>query len=74
MQTASYIVNEQGQKAGVIVGMAEYLKMLEAVEELEAIKAYDSAKAEGGEAIPFDLALAERGPLMAYALTHAQAT
>ena len=59
MQTASYIVNEQGQKTGVILGMAEYLKMLEAVEELEAIKAYDSAKAKGGEVIPFDLALAE---------------
>jgi len=59
MQTASYIVNEQGQKTGVILDMAEYLKMLEAVEELEAIKAYDSAKAECGEAIPFDLALAE---------------
>jgi len=59
MQTASYIVNEQGQKTGVILDMAEYLKMLEAVEELEAIKAYDSEKAEGGEAIPFDLALAE---------------
>ncbi len=59
MQTASYIVNEQGQKTGVILDMAEYLKMLEAVEELEAIKAYDSAKAEGGEAIPFDFALAE---------------
>ncbi len=59
MQTASYIVNEQGQKTGVILDIVDYRQMLEAVEELEAIRAYDSAKAEGGEAIPFELALAE---------------
>lgn len=55
MQTASYIVNEQGQKTGVIIDMTEYLKMLEAVEELEAIKAYDRAKAEGGGQSPLTL-------------------
>jgi len=59
MQTASYIVNEQGQKTGVILDIVDYRQMLEAVEELEAIRAYDSAKAEGGGAIPFELALAE---------------
>ncbi len=59
MQTATYIVNEQGNETGVILDIEEYRKMLDAVEELEAIRAYDSAKAEGGEAIPFELALAE---------------
>lgn len=59
MQPANYIVNEKGQKTGVILGIEEYHMMLEALEELEAMRAYDNAKAEDGEAIPLDIALAE---------------
>ena len=34
-------------------------KVLEELEELESIRAYDRAKASGDEAIPFDQAIAE---------------
>ena len=39
--------------------MAEWDSLLEEIEELEAIRAYDAAKAEQSEVISFDQALAE---------------
>ncbi|MDY0355896.1 MAG: hypothetical protein RBR19_08460 [Sedimentisphaerales bacterium] len=49
-----FIVDDDGEKKGVILDMAEYRHLMEEAEELEAIRAYDAAKAAGGEAIPFD--------------------
>ena len=39
--------------------IVEYKKLLEEAEELEAIRAYDAAKAAGDEAIPFEQAVTE---------------
>lgn len=39
--------------------MAEYQKILEELEELEAIRAYDLAKADNDEVIPFEQAIVE---------------
>jgi len=39
--------------------MTEYKKLLDEAEELEAIRAYDAAKAAGDEAIPFEQAITE---------------
>ncbi|HWQ95465.1 MAG TPA: hypothetical protein VN418_08240 [Gammaproteobacteria bacterium] len=43
----------------MILGIAEYEKLIDEVDELEAIRAYDAAKAAGDEAIPFEQAVAE---------------
>lgn len=39
--------------------IGEYEKLLDEVEELDAIRAYDAAKSAGGEAIGFEQAVAE---------------
>jgi len=43
----------------VILDIVECQKLLEEAEELEAIRAYDAAKAAGDEAIPFEQAVRE---------------
>lgn len=54
-----YVVDEQGNQVGVLLDIRGYRRMLEELEELEAIRAYDAAKASGDEAIPFELAIWE---------------
>jgi len=43
----------------MILSTAEYEKLIEETEELEAIRAYDAAEAARDEAIPFEQAVAE---------------
>lgn len=54
-----YVVDENGDRVGVILPMEEYRKLMEELEELESIRAYDAAKSSGDEAIPFDQAVRE---------------
>ena len=54
-----FVVDERGEKTAVILDIAEYRRLLEEAEELEAIRAYDAAKAAGDEAIPFEQAVRE---------------
>jgi len=54
-----YVVNEKGDRVGVLLDIKEYFKMLEELEELESIRAFDAAEASGDEAIPFEQAVAE---------------
>ena len=54
-----YIVDEKGNQTGVILDMDAYRKILEDLEELESIRAYDAAKESGDEAIPFEQAIKE---------------
>ena len=54
-----FIVDENGQRIGVLLDIEDYRQLLEEVEELEAIRAYDAAKASGEEAVPLEQALAE---------------
>ena len=54
-----FIVNEHGERVSVVLDIAIYKKLLEELEELESIRAYDRAKQSGDEAIPFDQATAE---------------
>jgi hypothetical protein len=55
----NYVVDEQGNPIGVVLDIADYRKLLEELEELESIRAYDAAKASGDEEIPFEQAVAE---------------
>jgi PHD/YefM family antitoxin component YafN of YafNO toxin-antitoxin module len=60
---ARYIVDENGKRVSVILDIQEYERLLEELEVLEDIRAYDEAKAalERGEdeVIPLDQALRE---------------
>ena len=47
------------KSVGVILPIGEYHKLLEDMEELESIRAYDAAKDSGDEAIPFEQAVRE---------------
>lgn len=55
----NYVIDDQGNPIGVVLDIADYRKLLEDLEELESIRAYDAAKASGNEAIPFEQAVSE---------------
>lgn len=42
-----YIVDEKGNRVGVLLDIEDYHKLLAELEELESIRAYDAAKASG---------------------------
>jgi len=52
-----FLVDEEGHRLGVVLDIAEYQEILEELEELASIRAYDSAKASGDEVVPFEQAL-----------------
>ncbi len=54
-----YMVNEEGQRVAVVLDLDAYNKLIEELEELEDIRAYDEAKASGETAIPIEQALSE---------------
>jgi PHD/YefM family antitoxin component YafN of YafNO toxin-antitoxin module len=55
---ARYLTDENGERVGVVLSVDEYERLTEAVEDLEAIGAYDEdmARIERGEAelIPWE--------------------
>lgn len=54
-----YITDTTGKKTGVILPIRDYEKIMEGLEELKEIKAYDRAKTRKSEPIPFEQALIE---------------
>jgi PHD/YefM family antitoxin component YafN of YafNO toxin-antitoxin module len=54
-----YITDENGNRIGVLLDLEEYQKLLEALEELEAIRAYERAISSDDEEIPFEVAIAQ---------------
>ncbi|MDQ3236498.1 MAG: type II toxin-antitoxin system prevent-host-death family antitoxin, partial [Actinomycetota bacterium] len=58
-----YLTDENGERVGVLLGIEEYERLMEELEELDDIRAYDEAKAEiereGDEAIPLEQAMRE---------------
>ena len=57
--TPRYIVGQNGERLGVVLEIGVYEEILRELEELESVRAYDSAKASGDEAIPFEQAIDE---------------
>ena len=49
-----YIIDKNGEKIGVFLDISDYEKILEELEELEAIRACDEAKSSNDEQIPFE--------------------
>jgi PHD/YefM family antitoxin component YafN of YafNO toxin-antitoxin module len=54
-----YVIDENGTRTAVLIDVEYYQKLLEALEELESIRAYDEAKESGNEAVPFEQAVHE---------------
>ena len=54
-----FIEDNQGRRIAVLLPIEKYNSMLEKLEEIEDIKAYDAAKASNDEIIPFDEAIKE---------------
>jgi len=54
-----FITDVDGRKVSVVLPLRDYEKMIEELEELADIKAYDRAKARKSEPIPFDQAIKE---------------
>ena len=55
----NYVVDKKGHRVGVFINMKAYEKIIELLEELEDIRAYDEVKKSDGEAIPFEEAVNE---------------
>lgn len=58
-EPTQFLVNEKGEKVAVVLGIEEYEKLLEELEELEDIRAFDEAEASGETPVPLEQALAE---------------
>lgn len=54
-----YVVDPSGNRTAVLIDVEYYQKLLDAIEELESIRAYDEAKASNDEAIRFSEAVEE---------------
>ncbi len=54
-----FVVDDTGNRVAVLIGIEDYHRVLDALEELEAITAYDEAKSSNDEIIPFDQAVKE---------------
>lgn len=53
-----YIVDEQGNRIGVLLDIGVYQQLLDKLEELESLQAFDRADASEDEAIPLEEAIA----------------
>lgn len=54
-----FLVDEAGNRVAVVVSLEDYRQLLADAEELDAIRAYDAAKASGETPIQFVHAVAE---------------
>ena len=54
-----FITDNDGNRIAVILDLERYEELMEAMEDLEDIRAYDLAKASEDEAVPFEQAVQE---------------
>ena len=54
-----FVVDEQHNRKAVLLPYEEWEKIVEAIEELDDIRAYDEAKSQPSDPIPLDEALKE---------------
>ncbi len=48
-----FLVDSEGNRIGVLLDIADYERIVEELEELDDIRAYDQAKSTKNEFIPF---------------------
>jgi hypothetical protein len=56
---AKYVVDDQGRRSAVVLDIEDYRQLLEYLEDLEDMVAFDRAVAEGGDAVPLEEAIRE---------------
>ncbi len=58
-----FLTNQEGEKIAVVIGIEEYEKLLQELEEIADVRAYDEANASGEIPAPFEEAVRriERG-------------
>lgn len=49
-----FLTDHSGVRTGVLLSADEYDRLLDELEMAEDVAAYDRAKAEGGDAMPFE--------------------
>ncbi len=54
-----YVVDEKQHRQAVLLPVAEWQKVVEELEELDDIRAYDKAKEAPGESVSFEQAVRE---------------
>jgi len=54
-----FVVDSNGNRTAVLLEIDRYSELLEAQEELDAIRAFDQAKTSNDDAIPFSQAVRE---------------
>lgn len=56
MPTAAprYVTDDAGRRVAVLVDIDRYRELVEALDELDAVRAYDEAKASGDDALDFE--------------------
>ena len=54
-----YLVDEHGSRNAIVLPLADWHRVLEDLEELDDIRAYDEAKALPSEPAPFEQAVKE---------------
>lgn len=54
-----FVTDASGHRVAVLIGIDRYRQLVEALEEIDALHAYDEAKASGEEAVPFEEAVRE---------------
>ncbi len=57
--SGKYVVDEKGKAVSVLLDIKAYRKLMAELEELEAICAFDAAKASGDNVVPFEQAVQE---------------
>ncbi len=60
MLSTTFITDEKGRKISAVLPIKKYQQLLEELEELEDIKAYDKAKAKNQKPIPLSDAIQQR--------------
>jgi hypothetical protein len=59
MAKTRFNATKKGKKISIVLEVKEYEKLIEDLEELESIRAYDAAKESGEKPIPFEQAVQE---------------
>lgn len=54
-----YLTDHEGKRIGVVLDLERFQHILDDLEELEDIRAFDAALASGNKVIPFNQAIAE---------------